>query len=65
MPRSAARNRKAATRPSSTVIARLRALESQVEQNRRELELQFRRMSQMQAELDHMKEAWAKLNRVQ
>jgi hypothetical protein len=46
---------------SSRTDARLRAIEAQVEENRRDLELQFRRIAQIQVELDTVKQAWIKV----
>jgi predicted transposase YdaD len=60
MAKRAVGRRKAGT-GSSSASARLRALEAQVEQNRRELELQFRRIAQMQGELDYVKQAWSRM----
>jgi hypothetical protein len=39
------------------VVTRVRALETAVEQNRRDLDLQFRRIAQMQVEIDALKKA--------
>ena len=62
MAKRAAGGRTATSRRATvTTAARLRALESQVEQNRRELELQFHRISQIQAELDRVKQAWERM----
>jgi predicted transposase YdaD len=60
MAKRAAGRRQAGT-GSLSASTRLHALEVQVEENRRDLELQFRRIAQMQAELDFVKQAWAKV----
>ena len=61
MAKRAAGRRKAGNGSSSPSTRRLRALEAQVEENRRELDLQFRRIAQIQAELDTVKQAWTRM----
>jgi hypothetical protein len=56
---------KRATRRSKTANGksseRLRLIEQQLEDNRRDLDLQFRRIAQMQVELDNVKQAWVRM----
>jgi hypothetical protein len=42
---------------SRPLASRLRALETAVQQNRRDLDLQFRRIAQMQVEIDSLKKS--------
>jgi hypothetical protein len=43
------------------VVEALEALTSSEERNRRELEIQFKRIAQIQAELDDIKRAWERM----
>jgi hypothetical protein len=61
MSKRSAGRRKAGNGLSSASTARLRSVEAEVEQNRRDLDLQFRRIAQIQAELDTIKRAWLKM----
>jgi hypothetical protein len=52
--------RRADARSFPASSERIRALEAQIEQNTHELELQFHRIAQIQAELDMLKKVWLK-----
>jgi hypothetical protein len=60
MAKRPARRRKASGDSSSGSSKRVRALEARVEENTSDLQLQFRRIAQIQAELDTLKQEWRK-----
>jgi uncharacterized small protein (DUF1192 family) len=47
-----------ARRPDFELNARVKALEAELERQRRELATQFTRIAQLQAELDQVRAAW-------
>jgi hypothetical protein len=61
MAKHAAGRRKASNGSSSLSAARLRSLETEMEQNRRDLALQFRRIAQIQVDIDTIKRAVLKM----